>query len=62
MVKTQNGKVFLEVYKDFYKMGVNYPEEVKRMLRDMNAVNDVDWNRIEAGIKAKDGIVRDVTK
>ena len=62
MVKTQNGKVFLEVYKDFYKMGVNYPEEVKRMLRDMNAVNDVDWNRIEEGIRAKDGIVRDVTK
>jgi len=62
MVKTQNGKVFLEVYKDFYKTGINYSEEVKRMLKDMNAFNDVDWNRIEEGIKAKDGVVRDVTK
>jgi len=62
MVKTQKGKVFLEVYKDFYKMGINYPDEVKRMLREINAVNDVDWKRVEQGIKAKDGIVRDVTK
>ncbi len=62
MVKTQNGKVFLEVCRDFYKMGIDYPGEVKRMLRDMNAVNDVDWSRIEEGIRAKDGNVRDVTK
>ena len=62
MVKAQNGKVFLEVYKDFYKMGINYPEEVERILKEINAVNDVDWSKIEEGIKAKDGIVRDVTK
>jgi L,D-transpeptidase ErfK/SrfK len=62
VVKTQNGKVFLEVYKDFYKMGIKYPEEVKRMLKEIDAVNDVDWNKIEEGIKARDGIVRDVTK
>ncbi len=62
MVKTQNGRVFLEVYRDFYKMGIDYPGEVRHLLKDMNAVNDVDWGRIEEGIKAKDGIVRDVTK
>jgi L,D-transpeptidase ErfK/SrfK len=62
VVKAQNGKVFLEVYKDFYRMGIKYTEEVKRMLKEIDAVNDVDWNKIEEGIKARDGIVRDVTK
>ncbi len=62
VVKTQGGKVYLEVYKDFYRMGIKYPEEVKRLLRDINALSDVDWKRVEEGIKARDGIVRDVTK
>jgi L,D-transpeptidase ErfK/SrfK len=62
MVKTRNGKVFLEVYRDFYKMGINYEAEVKRIVREMNAAGDVDWDRIAEGIKAKDGIVRDVTR
>lgn len=62
MVKTRNGKVFLEVYKDFYKMGINYEAEVKRNVREMNVASDVDWDKIAEGIKAKDGIVRDVTR
>jgi L,D-transpeptidase ErfK/SrfK len=62
MVKAQNGKVFLEVYRDFYKMGINYSAEVKRMLKEISADNDVDWNKIGEAIKAKDGIVKDVTQ
>ena len=62
MAKTKDGRVLLEVYRDFYKMGIDYAAEVKRLLKELDAVNSVDWNKIEEGIRKKDGIVRDVRK
>jgi len=62
MAKTQDGKIFLEVYKDFYKTGVKYSDEVARMLKEFDAADSVDWKKINEAIKKKDGTVRDVSK
>ncbi|TAN41405.1 MAG: LysM peptidoglycan-binding domain-containing protein [Nitrospirae bacterium] len=62
LVRTDEGRVLIEVYRDFYKMGVNYQDEVMRLLSKFNAIRIVDWNKINEAIAKKDGIVRDVTK
>ncbi len=62
MARTAEGRILLEVYKDYYAKKTDYPGEVKRMLRELNASNYVDWTKIEEALKKKDGIVRDVSK
>jgi len=61
VMKTSRGRVLLEVYRDFYRKGIDYLEEVKKGLLELNAANEVDWNQIEETITKKDGIVRDVS-
>lgn len=60
--KTAEGRILLEVYKDFYKRGTKYTEEIQKKLTELNASDKVDWNKVNEAIKDKDGIVRDVTK
>jgi len=62
LMKTSRGRVLLEIYKDFYRKGIDYREEVKKGLLELNAANEVDWNRVEEAITKKDGIVRDVSR
>jgi L,D-transpeptidase ErfK/SrfK len=62
VMKTSRGRVLLEIYKDFYRKGIDYREEVKKGLSELNAANEVDWNQIEEAITKKDGIVRDVSR
>jgi L,D-transpeptidase ErfK/SrfK len=62
MASAPDGRVFLEVYRDFYKKGLNYRDEVTRMVKELGAADRVDWPRIEEAITKKDGMVRDVTK
>lgn len=62
MARAPDGRILLEVYRDFYKKGVNYQDEVMRMVKELGAANSVDWPRIEEAITKKDGIARDVTK
>jgi L,D-transpeptidase ErfK/SrfK len=60
--RATGGTIYLEVYRDVYKKGVNYSEEVKKMLQELHAEQDVDWDRIRKTIERKDGIVTDVSK
>jgi L,D-transpeptidase ErfK/SrfK len=60
--KTTGGKVLLEVYRDVYKKGVEYADEVRSVLAEMNATNDVDWEKIRLALEKKDGVVRDVSR
>jgi len=61
MVK-KDGRVFLEVYRDFYKMGIDYTKEVRRLAKELNVSDDIDWNKVDEAIGKKDGTVRDVGK
>jgi len=60
--KASRGTIYLEVYRDVYKKGVNYSEEVKKALQELQAEQDVDWDRIRKTIAKKDGTVTDVSK
>ncbi len=62
MAKTTDGRILLEVYRDFYKTGLNYSKEVARLLKGLNASDQVDSRKIEEAIAKKDGRVSDVTR
>ena len=62
VMKTSRGRVLLEVYRDFYRKGIDYREEVKKGLLELNAADEVDWSQIEEAIVKKDGIVRDISR
>lgn len=62
LLKTPKGRVLMEVYRDFYKNGINHSEEIKRLLSGMNAMNVVDWNKINEALARKDGLVVDISR
>ena len=59
--KDSNGRIVIEVYKDFYKRRVNYDEKIKEKLKELNALEKVDWNKVKEAIEKKDGLVWDVS-
>ena len=59
--KTSDNRIVIEVYKDFYKRRVNYDEKIKEKLKELNAIEKVDWNKIKEAIEKKDGLVWDVS-
>ncbi|MBI4690467.1 MAG: L,D-transpeptidase [Nitrospirae bacterium] len=61
IIKTLEGRVLIEVYKDFYKKGINYSDRIGAKLKELNAVDRVDWNKVKVVIEKKDGLVWDVT-
>lgn len=60
-VKTSDGRILIEVYKDFYKQHINYNDKVNAKLKELNAGDRADWNKLKEAIEKKDGLVWDVT-
>ncbi|MCL5024386.1 MAG: L,D-transpeptidase [Nitrospirae bacterium] len=58
----KDGRVFLEVYRDFYKMGIDYEAEAGRLAKELNATNAIDWSKVREALAKKDGIARDVSR
>lgn len=58
---TDSGKIFLEVHNDIYKKGTNIAEEAKRMIDQQNLADRVDWKKVEAITKQKNGVAEDIT-
>ncbi|MFZ3122800.1 MAG: L,D-transpeptidase family protein [Thermodesulfovibrionales bacterium] len=59
--KTSDNRIVIEVYKDFYKRRINYDDKIKERLKELNALEKVDWNKIKEAIEKKDGLVWDVS-
>ena len=59
--KTSDNRIVIEVYKDFYKKRINYDDKIKEKLKELNALERVDWNKIKEAIEKKDGLVWDVS-
>lgn len=59
--KTSDNRIVIEIYKDFYKKRINYDEKIKEKLKELNALEKVDWNKIKEAIEKKDGLVWDVS-
>ncbi len=59
--KTSDGRILIEVYKDFYKRRINYDDKITARLKELNALNMVDPDKLKEAIEKKDGLVWDVT-
>ncbi|MBA4348713.1 MAG: hypothetical protein C0415_01805 [Thermodesulfovibrio sp.] len=59
---SDEGKVFLEVHRDVYRMVKNLKDEVKKLLVDKGAAEKVDWQKVDTILKERAGIAEDVTK
>ena len=58
---TGEGRVFLEVHRDFYRRIKDMREEVKSQLEKIGVANKVDWQKVEKVLKERSGIPEDVT-
>lgn len=57
----ENGRVYIEVHKDYYKQIGNLQDEAKRLLMQTGYISKVDWKKVEKAIFDMDGTVVDVT-
>ena len=62
VLKADDGRVYVEVYRDTYKKGFDYVEEARRALKELNAEEDVDWDKLREAINKKEGVVTDVSR
>lgn len=62
MFRTAEGRVLVEVYKDYYRKGIDYKKQVERLLDQWNAVKTVDPQKLDAALSLKSGVVTDVTR
>jgi L,D-transpeptidase ErfK/SrfK len=59
--KTSQGRILLEIYRDFYKKLIKYNDRITAKLKELTASDKVDWDKINDAIIKKDGLVWDVT-
>jgi L,D-transpeptidase ErfK/SrfK len=58
---SDDGRVFLEVHRDFYHRIRDMREEAKSQLEKTGALKKVDWQKVEKILKERSGIAEDVT-
>ncbi|MFQ3573444.1 MAG: L,D-transpeptidase family protein [Thermodesulfovibrionales bacterium] len=57
----ENGRVYIEVHKDYYKQVKDLNEEAKRLLTQTGHISIVDWKKVEKALIDSYGSVVDVT-
>ncbi len=58
---TGDGRIFLEVHRDIYKMKGPLSDEVKKRIAARNLSDKVDWEKINTIVNKKTGIAEDIT-
>jgi len=58
---TEEGRVFLQVDRDIYRMVKSLDEEVRGQIENRGLSDKVDWTKVEGVVKAKSGIAEDVS-
>jgi len=61
IVKTPEGRILIEAHKDIYKKRIDYNDRITEKLKELNAMDRVDRNKIKEAIEKKDGLVWDVS-
>jgi lipoprotein-anchoring transpeptidase ErfK/SrfK len=61
LVVTENGRIFLEVHNDIYKMSTNLVNEAKQLIEKQNLADLVDWNKFKMVLKQRSGIAEDIS-
>jgi|UniRef100_A0A7C3SL28 L,D-transpeptidase ErfK/SrfK len=62
MALTDRGKIFLEAHPDVYRKKVDAMAWVQSLVTAYRLQDRIDWDKVVAVLKAKDGIAREVTK
>jgi len=58
---TEEGRVFLQVDRDIYRMVKSLDEEARGQIEKRGLSDKVDWTKVEGVVKAKSGIAEDVS-
>jgi L,D-transpeptidase ErfK/SrfK len=61
IASTGEGRIFLEVHRDIYKMVMPLDEEVKKRIEKRNLSDKVDWKKINMVVNQQSGIAEDIT-
>lgn len=61
LVVTENGRIFLEVHNDIYKMSTNLVTEARQLIEKQNLADLVDWNKFKMVLKQRSGIAEDIS-
>ncbi|MBI4686082.1 MAG: L,D-transpeptidase [Nitrospirae bacterium] len=62
VMKTTDNRILVEIYRDFYKRGIDYHENITAKIKELGVLDRVDWYKIIEAIEEKDGLVWDVTR
>lgn len=57
-----DGRVFLEVHKDYYRRTKNLKNEARNAIEQIKAADKVDWSKVEVLLQEKSGIAEDVSR
>jgi len=58
---SEEGRIFLQVDRDIYKMVKSLDEEARGQIEKRGLSEKVDWTKVENVLKAKSGIAEDVS-
>jgi len=56
-----DGKVYLEVRTDMYKLARPKKERVRALIQERNVGDKVDWQKVDVVVKEESGLAEDVT-
>lgn len=62
MFRTAEGRVLVEIYRDFYRRGINYSRQIEELLALWNAHDIIDRQKLDKALFLKSGVVTDITR
>lgn len=58
---TVDGKVYLEVHRDFYNKSFDIVAEAKQLIEKQRLSDSVDWEKFKSVVKKKSGVAEDIS-
>jgi L,D-transpeptidase ErfK/SrfK len=62
LARTPEGRIYLEALPNIYRQKLDYQAYVEELARNFQLEGLIDWDKVPAILKAKEGIAQDITK
>lgn len=62
LARTPEGRLYLEALPNIYRQKLDYQAYVEELARNFQLEGLIDWDKVPAILKAKEGIAQDITK
>lgn len=62
MALTRNGQIFLEAHPDIYLQKIDYLGHVKKVAKNHQLEDRIDWQKVKTILKIKEGIAKEINK